>query len=134
VRRPRPAGEPVHLPVDSTGLRLCGPGEWLVAKHGGRTRRSWKKLHLATDADTGRIVASALTDHDGDDGAQVGPLLDRIEGPVASFTADGAYDRGDVPRFNWSSQRQLEPLAAARQRPPQAFSSQASCAAGCSAP
>src|SRR5215217_6792311 len=22
-------GEPLHLLVDSTGLRLCGPGEWL---------------------------------------------------------------------------------------------------------
>ena len=47
------------------GLKLCGPGEWLVEKHGSRMRRSWKKLHLATDADTGRIVASALTGHDG---------------------------------------------------------------------
>ena len=98
VPRPRssPGSGPVHLLVDSTGLRLCGPGEWLVEKHGSRTRRSWKKLHLATDADTGRIVASALTDHDGDDGSQVGPLLDQIEGPVASFTADGAFDRDDV--------------------------------------
>ncbi len=96
VPRPRPGSEPVHLLVDSTGLRLCGPGEWLIEKHGSRTRRSWKKLHLATDADTGRIVASALTGHDGDDGSQVGPLLDRMNGPVASFTADGAYDRDDV--------------------------------------
>jgi hypothetical protein len=53
-------------------------------------------LHLATDADTGRIVASALTDRDADDGSQVGPLLDRIDGPVVSFTGDGAYDRDDV--------------------------------------
>jgi hypothetical protein len=98
VPRPRssPGSGPVHLLVDSTGLRLCGPGEWLVEKHGSRTRRSWKKLHLATDADTGRIVASALTGNEADDGSQVGPLLDRIEGPVASFTADGAFDRDDV--------------------------------------
>jgi len=96
VPRPRPGSEPVHLLVDSTGLRLCGPGGWLIEKHGSRTRRSWKKLHLATDADTGRIVASALTGHDGDDGAQLGPLLDRIDGPVASVTADGAFDRDDV--------------------------------------
>jgi hypothetical protein len=94
--RPSPGSGPVHLLVDSTGLRLCGPGEWLVEKHGSRTRRSWKKLHLATDADTGRIVASALTGNEADDGAQVGPLLDQIEGPVASFTADGAFDRDDV--------------------------------------
>src|SRR5918995_2110925 len=38
--------EPVHLLVDSTGLKLCGPGEWLLEKHGTRTRRSWRKLHL----------------------------------------------------------------------------------------
>jgi hypothetical protein len=96
VARPRPGREPVHLLVDSTGLRLCGPGEWLEEKHGTKRRRTWKKLHLATDADTGRIVASALTDKDADDGSQVGPLLDRVDGSVASFTGDGAFDRDDV--------------------------------------
>jgi Transposase DDE domain len=44
VPRPRRGREPVHLLVDSTGLRLCGPGEWLVEKHGTRRRRAWKKL------------------------------------------------------------------------------------------
>jgi len=53
-------------------------------------------LHLATDADTGRIVASVLTDKDADDGSQVGPLLERIEGAVMSVTGDSAYDRDDV--------------------------------------
>src|ERR687898_780348 len=53
-------------------------------------------LHLATDADTGRIVASVLTDRDADDGSQVGTLLDHVDGPVASVTGDGAYDRDDV--------------------------------------
>jgi len=88
--------EPMHLLVDSTGLKLCGPGEWLVAKHGSKRRRGWRKLHLATDADTGRIVAAVLTDHDADDGAQVGPLLEQVDGPAASVTSDGAYDREDV--------------------------------------
>jgi hypothetical protein len=96
VPRPRCGGEPVHLLVDSTGLRLCGPGEWLAEKHGTKRRRAWRTLHLATDADTGRIVATDLTDHDADDGSRVGPLLDRVGGPVASFTGDGAYDRDDV--------------------------------------
>ena len=86
----------MHLLVDSTGLKFCGPGEWLVEKHGTKRRRAWRVLHLATDADTGRIVASVLTEKDADDGSQVGPLLDRIEGPVASLTGDGAYDRDDV--------------------------------------
>jgi Transposase DDE domain len=31
-------GGPVHLLVDSTGLRLYGPGEWLVEKHGTHRR------------------------------------------------------------------------------------------------
>ena len=94
--RPRPGSEPVHLLVDSTGLKLCGPGEWLVEKCGTRMRRSWKKLHLGMDANTGQIVASALTGHDADDGAQVGPLLDQVAGCLASFTGDGAYDQEGV--------------------------------------
>jgi hypothetical protein len=60
VLRPKASSEPVHLLVDSTGLKLCGPGEWLVEKHGSKRRRGWRKLHLATDADTGRIVAAVL--------------------------------------------------------------------------
>ena len=86
----------MHLLVDSTGLKLCGPGEWLIEKHGTKRRRSWRKRHLATDADTGRIVATVLTDHDADDGLQVSALLEQVEGPVASFTGDGGYDRDDV--------------------------------------
>src|SRR3954449_2372206 len=61
-----------------------------------RGRRSWRKLHIGVDADTGRIVASELTTHDVDDGSQVGPLLDQVTGPVASFTGDGAYDQEGV--------------------------------------
>src|SRR3982751_3289496 len=96
--RPRPGSdaEPVHLLVDSTGLKLCEPGEWLIEKHGTRRRRSWKTLHIGMDADTGRIVASELTPHAVDDGSQVVPLLDQVTGPLASFTGDGAYDRKDV--------------------------------------
>src|SRR3954465_14612189 len=55
--RPRPGTEPVHLLVDSTGLKLYGAGEWLVEKHGTKTRRSWRKLHLGREADPGRCVA-----------------------------------------------------------------------------
>src|SRR3954449_1783121 len=88
--------EPLHLLVDSTGLRLCGPREWLIEKHGTKRRRSWRKLHIGVDADTGRIVASELTGRDSDDGSQVGPLLDQVAAPLASFTGDGAYDQEGV--------------------------------------
>ena len=87
---------PVHLLVDSTGLRLCGPGAWLVEKHGTRRRRSWRKLHIGVDAETGQILASELTTSDVDDGAQVGPLLDQVTGSLASFIGDGAYEQASV--------------------------------------
>jgi len=41
-------------------------------------------------------VASALTTSNTDNGAQVGPLLDQVTGPLASFTGDGAYDQDGV--------------------------------------
>src|SRR5215213_7618842 len=88
--------EPVHLLVDSTGLKLCGAGEWQIEKHGTKMRRSWKKLHLGVDADTGQIVAAVVTGCEADDGAQVGTLLDKVTGPVASVTGDGAYDQDGV--------------------------------------
>jgi hypothetical protein len=59
-------------------------------------RRSWRKLHLGVDAETSQIVASALTSKDVDDGTQVGPLLDQVTDPLASFTGDGAYDQDAV--------------------------------------
>jgi hypothetical protein len=98
---PRPTmacgdGRPVHLLVDSTGLKLCGAGEWLVEKHGTQTRRAWRKLHLGVDAETGQIVAAALTSKEVDDAAQVGPLLDQLTGSLSAFIADGAYDQDSV--------------------------------------
>ena len=110
VPRPRSGrnAEPVHLLVDSTGLKLCGPGEWLVEKHGTKARRSWRKLHIGRDADTGQIVAATLTTHDVDDGSQVGPLLDQVDGPIASFTGDGAYDQDGV----YASVAESHPAAA----------------------
>ena len=96
---PRPyasSGGPVHLLVDSTGLRLCGPGEWLIEKHGTTRRRSWRKLHIGIDAETGQILASELTTNDVDGGSQVEPLLDQITAPLASFIGDGAYDQTGI--------------------------------------
>jgi hypothetical protein len=83
---------PIHLLIDSTGLKVFGAGEWLQEKHGAKARRTWKKLHLAVDADTGMIMASTLTGNDVGDPSQVAPLLDQVEATIASITADGAYD------------------------------------------
>lgn len=46
-----PAG-PVHVLVNSTGLQVYGAGQWQEEKHGARSRRGWRKPHLASGAIT----------------------------------------------------------------------------------
>ena len=88
---PQAASGPVNLLVDSTGVKLGGPGEWLIEKHGTQRRRAWRKLHLGVDARTGTIVASTLTSKEVDDAAELGALLDQVNDPLAAVVADGAY-------------------------------------------
>jgi transposase len=94
-RRERPkisTKEAIDSLVHSTGLEVYGAGQWLEEKHGAKSRRGWRKLYLALDADKGDIIAHVMTGRDMGDNAQVGPLLDQIDGPIGKFMADGAYD------------------------------------------
>ena len=84
--------EPLYLLVDSAGLKIYGEGEWLDRKHGIRSRRRWRKLHIGMDAITHEIVAVELTPDDVSDVSEISDLLDQIDADVASQTADGAYD------------------------------------------
>ena len=86
MRRPWVTGL-VDVVIDSTALKVYGAGEWHREKHGGRDRRTWRKLHLAMDPDTGEILACELTDQDQGDPSQVGALLDQVTGAIASVTA-----------------------------------------------
>lgn len=78
---------PIHLIIDSTGLKMVGDGEWHVLKHtSANKRRCWRKLHLGVDA-KGFIVASELTESGVDD-ASVGTEMIREQGPrISRFTA-----------------------------------------------
>jgi hypothetical protein len=86
--------EPVHLLVDSTGVKIYGEGEWLDQKHGVRSRRRWRKLPLEVGADMQEIAAVELTPDNVGDVSALPDLLDQIEGPVGSVTADGAWRYG----------------------------------------
>ena len=90
----RQAGSvPVHLVVDSTGLKIFGEGEWLAQKHKTRgIRRRWRKLHLGLDLASGAIVCADLTHDDVGDSTALPGLLDQMDAPVTGFLADGAYD------------------------------------------
>ncbi|MEO9778555.1 MAG: IS5 family transposase, partial [Sedimentitalea sp.] len=78
--------EPITLIVDSTGLQMHGGTEWCTEKHGGKKpRKTWRKLHIGLDPDTGEIVASELTtEHVGDETALPG-LLSKADADVARF-------------------------------------------------
>jgi hypothetical protein len=78
----------VNVVIDSSRLKIFGAGEWLHEKHGGKPRRSWRRLHLAIDPDSSEILAAELTDEG--DASLVGPLLDQIDGPISAVLADGA--------------------------------------------
>ena len=84
--------EPLHLLIDSTGLKIYGEGEWLDQKRGIRSPRRWRKLHLGVDADTHEVVAVELTQDDVGDVSELVGLLDQVATGVASVIADGAYD------------------------------------------
>ena len=91
----RPAGGPLHLAIDATGLKVHGEGEWKVRVHGKDRRRVWRKLHLAVDTRTGALVAHALTTSEVHDGTELAGLLAGIEAPIAAVCADKAYDSFD---------------------------------------
>jgi IS5 family transposase len=97
VRLPkRSRGEPLHLAIDSSGLKVYGEGEWQVRQHGASKRRTWRKVHLAVDCASGLVMAVAVTEARVHDSTVVEPLLAAVECPLASVAADGAYDRRRV--------------------------------------
>jgi hypothetical protein len=95
ILRPRPRDNsqaPIHLVVNSTGLKIFGEGDWLHEKHKTKPKRkSWRKLHLGLDIVSGEIVCTELTTDDIADPTALPDLLDQIDGPVDQFLADGAY-------------------------------------------
>jgi len=83
--------KPVHILVDSTGLKI----------HVGNLRkppkdRNWRKLHLAVNALTGDVIACDLTGKSARDASRVPAWLKQIDRPLASVSADAAYDKTAV--------------------------------------
>lgn len=88
----RPSCEPLHVAIDSTGLKVYGEGEWLVKKHGWAKHRRWLKVHLAVDADNGAILACRVTTNAVCDNEEAGNLLKQVKSPIRKVSADGLYD------------------------------------------
>lgn len=84
------AGRGVDLAIDSTGLSVARPR--------GAGREGWRKLHIAVDPDTGRILAEDLTRADVHDTRPVPAMLGRITGRLGRVYGDGAYAGGPTHR------------------------------------
>lgn len=85
---------PLHLLVDSTGIKAEGEGEWNARKHGGSKRRLWRKIHIGIDEETLEIRAIEVTSSSIGDAPMLPDLLNQIapDQLLGSVTADGAYD------------------------------------------
>jgi IS5 family transposase len=93
VRLPRrKKQEPLHLVVDSTGIKVYGEGEWKVRQHGYTRRRTWRKLHLGVDEATLEFVAVVVSTNDFKDSQILPDLLEQVEDEIYQVSADGAYD------------------------------------------
>jgi hypothetical protein len=96
ITLPKKADGPLHLVIDSTGLKVYGEGEWKVRQHGYSKRRTWIKLHLAIDPESHEIRAAMVSEPGVTDAEAVPDLLAQEEGPVEAVEADGAFDRQGV--------------------------------------
>jgi hypothetical protein len=85
---------PLHLLIDSTGIKAEGEGEWNARKHGGPKRRLWRKIHIGIDEETLEIRAIEVTSSGIGDAPMLPDLLNQIpaDHDLESVTADGAYD------------------------------------------
>ncbi|MGH9902137.1 MAG: IS5 family transposase [Pyrinomonadaceae bacterium] len=85
--------EPLHLVVDSTGVKVYGAGEWKVRQHGYSKRRTWRKLHLGADEATGEIVAAVVSTNNFTDGQVLPDLLAQVADDLKQVSGDGGYDK-----------------------------------------
>ena len=90
----RGSNGPLHLLIDSTGIKVEGEGEWNARKHGGPKRRVWRKIHLGIDEETLEVRAVEITGSHIGDAPVLPDLLNQIpaDETIGSVTADGAYD------------------------------------------
>ena len=99
---------PLHLILDSTGLKVRGDGEWKRKWYGVNGHRKWRKLHLGINPQTHEIQAVELTSSCVHDATPVPRLLKQIQSTVLSVTADGSFDRINVYYALWK--KRISPI------------------------
>jgi len=101
-----PKAATVHIVVDSTGVKVYGEGEWKTRQHGVSKRRTWRKLHLGVDEQTGEIHAAIVSTNNYQDGQLLEELLEGVAAEIEQVSGDGAYDQRDC--YETIEQRQAK--------------------------
>jgi len=71
---------PLHLLIDSTGIKVEGEGEWNARKNGGPKRRVWRKIHLRIGEQTLEVRAVEVTGSNIRDAPMLPERLSQIPG------------------------------------------------------
>lgn len=106
---PSETGEPKHIVVDSTGLKIYGEGEWKVRQHGCSKRRTWRKFHLSADETTQELQAVVVTEANVDDAQAGKKLLANTPGEIDQVSGDGSYDKRKF--YDAATQRGVRSIA-----------------------
>jgi len=94
IELPRTRGtETLHVVVDSTGVKVCGEGEWKVRPHGYTYRRTWRKVHLGIDEASGEMVAAVVTTNNYSDSQLLPDLLEQVEEEMEQVSGAGGDDK-----------------------------------------
>lgn len=88
----RGAVGPLHLLIDSTGIKIDGEGESNARKHGGAKRLICRKFHLGIGERTSEILVVELTNSNIGNAPMPAELLDKklVDQEIVNVTADGA--------------------------------------------
>ena len=92
-KKPQTSNSPINLIIDSTGLKIHAGGCWRDHKcQSQKPQKSWRKLHIAIDPDSGDILTSELTTEDAGDVTTAPDLIADLDVSGGKVIADGAYD------------------------------------------
>lgn len=110
IKKRHKQGESIHIVVDSTGAKVYGEGEWKVRQHGWGKHRTWRKIHLGINPDTGEILCHELTTNSIHDADMAEPLLQQVSPKIKirSMLGDGGYDKSKV--YKTLEKRKIIPI------------------------
>ena len=78
------------LVLDTTGLKTYGEGEWRAEKYGGK--KKWKKLHLALDLESGKLIIAEISEEKKHDTAYLEKALQKTNRRRGKVLIDGIAD------------------------------------------